>query len=439
MLKERTEITKVVKILVDVNSLLACKSKVLSHFEAIRRKLIEEALFSNFSKMTILLFIFVFGWGGGRGGYGDYRDNYGYYSGGDGISNDCPSLRTFARALNIDTKQTGIMAQLNDDCCMAAGVDCTGEGEDAKVVQIDWHGMGLDGVVLNMASLTGLIDIDLSLNSLTGSLPTLPSTLKSLYVNGNLLTGTVPTLPPGLKYIWLGDTADVQSNRFTGTVMINQPIEFGIQGNRITDVIISQTSSLTAGNCVLDNNPLVGSSHIAALNMCSQNGIYSLISTSKKLSSSTSIKTSATVNLITSTLFKMNPTQYTTKLQTSLQLTTSTTTDITLQSMSEQYQHATSTVMTLENLLRYVNESSVVSAALNISENSSFPTIPNTQASIDQPDYLVYYLACGFGLVCVSGVLAGVIFKRPVGKKSKFGRKNSFGTLNTVVTASSNK
>ena len=244
--------------------------------------------------MTTLFLVFAFGGGD------DWGD--GGYTSGSGYSNDCPILITFAQALNVDTKQPTIMTQLNGDCCLATGITCSGSAQAAKVVQIDWNSLGLDGVISNMTSLSGLVTIDLSLNSLTGTLPALPTTLYSLFINGNFLTGAVPTLPVGLKYLWLGDTVDAHNNQFTGMVTVSKPFEFRIQSNRITDVIITNTTALTTGNCVLDYNPLIGSTHIAALTMCSQNGIYSLISSSKKLSSTkvTSVKTKIVLPSISS-------------------------------------------------------------------------------------------------------------------------------------------
>lgn len=54
----------------------------------------------------------------------------------------------------------------------------------------------------DMSSYTNLVDIQAFNNQLQGPLPArLPPNLVQLAVSGNALTGTVPALPRGMKYI----------------------------------------------------------------------------------------------------------------------------------------------------------------------------------------------------------------------------------------------
>ena len=71
-----------------------------------------------------------------------------------------------------------------------------------------------------------------------------------------------------MKYLDLGP-----GNHFSGSLRLDNPIDFFVIDNWITDIIVQNTSSLTV--CNLSNNPLLGNPNINALTMCTKTGLYS--------------------------------------------------------------------------------------------------------------------------------------------------------------------
>ena len=108
---------------------------------------------------------------------------------------------------------------------------------------------------------------------MNGSIPSpLPSALRALFVDGNQMTGDVPQLPATLTNLGLGYIG-YSGNHFTGSVVLNRPVEVFINNNWITDVVVYDTSQLSY--CDLSNNALLGNPDIANLTMCTQNSLYS--------------------------------------------------------------------------------------------------------------------------------------------------------------------
>ena len=85
-------------------------------------------------------------------------------------------------------------------------------------------------------------------------------------------------------------------NQFSGSVIMNQPTQFYIAGNWITNIIIHDTS-LLGSNCDISNNPLLGTPEIFNLTACMQSGLYSAnalpntATTFKYLTCSTALRT----------------------------------------------------------------------------------------------------------------------------------------------------
>ena len=251
---------------------------------------------------------------------------------------DCQTLVIFAKGLNMHLAQPEIMRQLIGNCCIANGITCDTQhviridwqnmGLDGFIngtalpkwtAQLYLKFNNLKGSVpavwpttlnklyLTSNNLTGSIptgpwpsqlnELSLGDNMLTGEIPTswpsnlqllrlfnnslsgaipnnLPSTLTVLVLDGNNLSGDLPIFSPALVEITLGNTAG-HGNSFTGTLKMTRPTSIQINGNKITDVAISDTSALA--KCDLSNNPLLNRPNIADLTMCTQNDLYELL------------------------------------------------------------------------------------------------------------------------------------------------------------------
>ena len=211
------------------------------------------------------------------------------------ISIDCRNLTIFAQGLRLPSKQPAIWASLQSDCCSASGVACD---INQRVISISWTSLNLDGSIngsaipplLRTLELyynqingtfpnalpSGLTKLDLSTNRITGNIPTtLPSGLLFFHVPANQMTGDVPILPNSITDLALGYPGS-PGNHFTGTVRLNSPIKVWINDNWITDIIIQDTSQIQSLSCDLSNNPLLGSSRIASLTMCTKIGLYAI-------------------------------------------------------------------------------------------------------------------------------------------------------------------
>ena len=122
----------------------------------------------------------------------------------------------------------------------------------------------------------GLTYMDINQNPMYCNSPTWPPAIVELHINGLGCTGDSPVFPSTLKILFLGWGPERTShNKFSGTLVLNQPTFLDISYNLITNLIIADTSVLTSGNCDLSYNPLLNSPSIVNLTMCTENGLYS--------------------------------------------------------------------------------------------------------------------------------------------------------------------
>ena len=151
---------------------------------------------------------------------------------------DCQLVIILAQGLNGNG---ALMSQLNTDCCLVSGITCV----DNRVTKILWGSKGFTGYIngsslpsgllelnLNHNSITGTIldlfstipsltKIDVSYNSqLSGSVPEMGNNITSLIMNECNLSGVLPKLSDSLIY------ADLGANFFTGGL---QPFPSGLQ------------------------------------------------------------------------------------------------------------------------------------------------------------------------------------------------------------------
>ena len=178
-------------------------------------------------------------------------------------STNCTAIVQLANDLGIQVAQPLIWSALQTDCCIASGVTCVGQ----NVSKIDWHGMGLNGIIndtaipstvtvldLHSYSLNGnfpislpskLTFLDVSHNTLTNNLPPMfPVGLLTLHVHDNKLSGDLPFFPSKTKDIILGWPGSPRNNHFTGTLRSNRPILMYINDNWITNIIIQDNMIL---------------------------------------------------------------------------------------------------------------------------------------------------------------------------------------------------
>ena len=90
-------------------------------------------------------------------------------------------------------------------------------------------------------------------NGVTGTIPTLPSSLTQLTLYNNQLTGTIPSLPNSLTYLYLN------TNQLTGSIpaLPNSLTQLNLSNNQLTGTIPTLPSSLT--QLFLVSNQLTGS------------------------------------------------------------------------------------------------------------------------------------------------------------------------------------
>eukprot|EP00835_Amoeboradix_gromovi_P002921 NODE_177_length_15815_cov_0.395457.p5 type:complete len:380 gc:universal NODE_177_length_15815_cov_0.395457:12104-10965(-) len=203
-----------------------------------------------------------------------------------GVSIDCPKVIDLAYGMNMHIVNPSYMNQLKSDCCANTYVFCN----SVNVLEINWKDFSLNGYI-NGSSLPSLLNkIDFSRNSLVGEIPSnLPSSLKLLFLNSNLLNGTIPsTLPEGLTQLYISEnslfgtlpyqlpttltTLTMSYNELNGILYITKPFRLYAKYNLITDVLITDTTSLKF--CDLSYTPLLNSSNIASLTTCVLEGIY---------------------------------------------------------------------------------------------------------------------------------------------------------------------
>ena len=407
------------------------------------------------------------------------------------VSADCPNVINLAIGMGMDTSEPTLsaeMVKLRNNCCSSTNLECN-NNSPPRVTGISWSVdlAPLTGFINGSALPSSLTSLTLNRNELKGELPTIwPPGMVHIEVNQNYLTGDVSLVqfPSTLKFLSLGYPG--QGNQFSGSLILDECAltDLKINQNWITDIIIADTSRLVS--CDISNNPLLGNPHIAALTMCTQNGLYSpvllpvTISTTKVITKSTRIttkqQTSTTTrplsaystgkmlasSILTSLSSKMTSKAVLATESNGIELTfhslTSDKTVITplisstLVSESTLNKEALSVLYTgLNNRIQTAsvglddNMSSIVVFASDYTAFGNSPTTPSVSSILPQEtqpvdasgsileSWFIYALIGGLALLCLATIAASMIFKNPK-IKSKYGRKNSFGTLYTVNT-----
>ena len=150
------------------------------------------------------------------------------------ISIDCSNIINLAQGLGIMTQQPTIWTELLTDCCITNGVSCVSQ----RVSQINWSSMTLNGFLNGTALPSGLQELDLYSNQLTGPLPSSwPNGLQILNLNSNRLSGFLPrSWPSNLQIVYL------YSNQLTGSVSSTWPnglLQLNLGSNQLTGSIPS--------------------------------------------------------------------------------------------------------------------------------------------------------------------------------------------------------
>ena len=151
-----------------------------------------------------------------------------------------------------------------------------------SLTHLDMNSNGLMNGTIPTLSLT-LKYLDLHYNKLTGTIPTIPIGITSLILAMNQLVGDLPTMPSDLT------GCELHHNLLTGTLTLNKPTVIYIDVNFITNVVISDISSLTS--CNLGYNPMYYSDVSYLSSKCDLSGITltrSLKPTATVLKSATS-------------------------------------------------------------------------------------------------------------------------------------------------------
>ena len=121
---------------------------------------------------------------------------------------------------------------------------------------------------------SGFTTLILNSNILTGDISTMiwPASMIQINLDNNILSGDISNLPRNLRHLYLGYFNNVNKNRFTGHLNLNQPIRVSINFNWINNIVIANSSILTY--CDLSNTPLLGNSQISGLTMCTKTNLY---------------------------------------------------------------------------------------------------------------------------------------------------------------------
>ena len=108
------------------------------------------------------------------------------------VSMDCTNMIILANGMNLAAVQPSIMTLLTTNCCTATGVTCTGQ----NVTAISWRGYRMNGYLNFTAVPSGVSNLNLDGNWLTGTLPQLPEIMTIFSAGDNRLSGTLPSTWP---------------------------------------------------------------------------------------------------------------------------------------------------------------------------------------------------------------------------------------------------
>eukprot|EP00834_Sanchytrium_tribonematis_P002324 NODE_70_length_24940_cov_0.663138.p7 type:complete len:411 gc:universal NODE_70_length_24940_cov_0.663138:14118-12886(-) len=288
-----------------------------------------------------------------------------------GQTSDCKIAIALAQGLGMNTTYSSTFAP---NCCNGGyGITCF----NTNIQTIDWSKSGLFGSItsLTWSGLVAIKTIILKGNTnITGQLPTLAGTLKTLNVQNTQIDGPLPVVT-NLNVL------DISNTLISGSLSINSPTILDISYTQISAVSITSTTKFVAPyTCDLSHAKVNPSSLSATLKqLC----VYDLITT---------ISTRFTTNMLTTTTYR--------GLQTTISTRGSITNPIkesTTQMSLWTSQESTHETVTSATTLSFLSNSST--DALNttwsisqISQNTSEFLNLNTQdySSIDeQPNYTI--------------------------------------------------
>ena len=246
------------------------------------------------------------------------------------VSQDCPNVISLAAGLQMQSLQPLIMSQLQTDCCSSSGVSCS--GTPLRVIEIYWESMNLAGSINGSALPSALQRLYLRYNNIGGPIPdTFPSTLSAFSFYVNRMTGEIPPLPlqmrsaeygsnqfsgsfpllnEGLQNLNMWNAGSIRGgvssfpstmqginigymslngtvptipidvihfyiylNQFSGVVAINRPTFLHVDNNKLTAVLVADTSVL--GSCDISNNMIYSDTVQYLVGKCAMNSLLS--------------------------------------------------------------------------------------------------------------------------------------------------------------------
>ena len=196
-----------------------------------------------------------------------------YLTGVLAISIDCPDVINLAYGMNMHlVRPTQYNNLINYDCCDSNynfGVTCINN----RVTQLRWIRFDLNGTINATAIPTNVDTLIFRENQLTGSVPSLPSSVTFFKCTTNRLTGSLPAFSSSIQSFDVGEndlTGEIPAlpqsmqnlhlyiNRLNGSVPISPNLILLYSGsNLLTGTIPYQLYSLNA--LALYSNLLVGS------------------------------------------------------------------------------------------------------------------------------------------------------------------------------------
>ena len=208
------------------------------------------------------------------------RVRYAYFHGNKFTGNMPEISSSLEDFICYDNKLNGTIPDSLSASTAITGLNC---GNNQFTGQLPTLPSTLVGLLLYDNLLTGslpalsssLYRLLLQNNLLTGSLPMLPSNIGLVEIQGNFFTGNLPFLPSTILWFSIGYPGINNTNKFTGSVSLYKPERVLLNGNWISDLFITDNTSLTY--CDISETGLLGKT--SELSMCTQNDLYTLAST----------------------------------------------------------------------------------------------------------------------------------------------------------------